>query len=88
MLNVDKATGVNPFDFYVYVDDHCRERAAKESKDLEQFAEGIYASRTKDDKFLKNLSSKAEFYIFEQMQQNVFQELWKEASKAVYGHCH
>ena len=81
-----KASVVNPFDFYVYVDNHCRQKAAKESKDLEQFAECIASSRAKQDgNFLQNLSSKAESYIFEQMQQNVFQELWQEASKAVYG---
>ncbi len=81
-----KASSVNRFDFYVYVDHHCRQKAAKESKDLEQFAECLSSARTKqDENFLKNFSSKAESYIFEQMQQNVFQELWQEASKAVYG---
>ena len=82
----EKASTMNSFDFYVYVDHHCRQTAAKESKDLEQFAECLSTSRTKqDDNFLKNLSTKAESYIFEQMQQNVFRELWQEASKAVYG---
>ena len=81
-----KASIVNSFDFYVYLDHHCRQKAAKESKDLEQFAEYLTSSRAKQDgNFLQNLSSKAESYIFEQMQQNVFQELWQEASKAVYG---
>lgn len=74
------------FDFYVYIDVLCREKAAKECKDLEQFAESLSPRRTKqNDTFLKNLSTRAESYIFEQMQQNVFQELWQEASKAVYG---
>ena len=82
----NEISSVTPFDFYVYVDNHCRQKAAKESKDLEQFAECFSKSRkNQDSKFLRDLPSKAESYIFEQMQQNVFQELWQEASKAVYG---
>lgn len=85
-ISESKASAVNAFDFYVYVDYHCRQKAAKESKDLEQFAECLSSSRAKQDgTFLKNLSTKAESYIFEQMQEDVFRELWQEASKAVFG---
>ena len=82
-----KTSTMIPFDFYVYVDHHCRQKAAKECKDLEHFAEIFSKSRKNQDgnQFLRDLPSKAESYIFEQMQQNVFQELWQEASKAVYG---
>ena len=77
---------VTPLDFYVYLDHHCRQKAAKESKDFEEFAKCFSKYRkNQDDNFLKDLSSKAECYIFEQMQQNVFHELWQEASKAVFG---
>ena len=77
---------VTPLDFYVYLDHHCRQKAAKKSKDFEEFAKCFSKYRkNQDDNFLKDLSSKAECYIFEQMQQNVFHELWQEASKAVFG---
>lgn len=83
----NETSTVTPFDFYVYVDHHCRQKAAKESKDLEQFAECFSKCRkNQDGNFIRDLSRKAESYIFEQMQQNVFRELWQEASKAVYGH--